>query len=1028
MFNYATLESLFGDRLSFDITERKLYSHDIGTLPSLIKPLVGKTFADVVVQPDKEEELVELARWASEQGVPLTPRGKATSGYGGVLPLKGGVVIDFYRMNKILNIDRKSMTATVQAGVVWEKLDYALSKHGLTLKMYPTSYLSSTVGGWLAQGGAGIGSYEGGWFRSIVEKARVVLPDGTLKEFSGADLDLISEAEGVTGLISEVTVQVQQNQDLEVAAVSCTSAEDLQYLTQLFVERNTPIWSILFINPKMAELKNITPLREHLGHVVEGRVDLPVSYVATLTFRKKDRSLVINEIKEIIKDDRFRLLDQEIAEHEWEKRFKIMLVKRLGPSLVPVEVVVPLSNFGKVMDEISRKITQPVVKEGIIIRNGKGGEPEVIILGFIPGDQRKLNYNLVFSLSLSIMKIAEKHGGGVYSTGVYFSGKGSQVLGSERMRKLKRYKREVDPGQIMNPGKVVDHTAISRAIGVAGALEPLMRALGNRVATKIGERPLMPVRGIPEDVAWYAYSCSQCGYCIDECDQFYGRGWESQTPRGKFYWLREYMEGREKWSQKMVDSILSCTTCEICNLRCSESLPIEPSWMKLRGQLIAKEEKMTFPPFEIMANALDSQGNIWAGYRKDRIAWMPEDIKKKHGPGKKAAYVYFTGCTASYVEHDIGIATTRLLDEAGIDFTHMGNDENCCGTPMLVAGKWELFAEIIKKNIQLFKDTGAHTVITSCPACDMMWRHIYPKWAKKLNIEYNVTTKHYSEILAEKITAGEFKFPKLNGKKVKVTWHDSCHIGRVSGVYEPPRELIRALPNADFVEMEFNRENSHCCGSVLTLLKDPETAAEIGKIRLNEAVEAGAEKVLALCPCCEFQFRVTVDKKKLPLEVVDLARFAVNTMGYELPDPNPEVKKQWATFEAMIALMTPQGFADLMQTMWPEVLDAMPMGMGKMMRLMGRIPGALVMMKPMFPVLFPKLLPKMMPKLMPTMLEKVGEWVPMPDYMSEQMPDMMPRVMNNLMPHMIGDVVPLVTQPMIDYLRRKTKERSNSPH
>jgi Fe-S oxidoreductase len=436
------------------------------------------------------------------------------------------------------------------------------------------------------------------------------------------------------------------------------------------------------------------------------------------------------------------------------------------------------------------------------------------------------------------MKIAEKYGGSSYSTGIYFSGKGPQVLGRERVRKLKNHKREIDPDNIMNPGKVVERTVISRAIGVAGAFEPLTRAFGNRIATKIGERPTKPVKGIPEDVAWYAYSCSQCGYCIDECDQFYGRGWESQTPRGKFYWLREYMEGREKWSQKMVDSILSCTTCEVCNLRCSESLPIEPSWMKLRGQLITREEKMTFPPFEIMANALDSQGNIWAGYRKDRLAWMPEDIMEKHGPGKKAEYVYFTGCTASYVEHDIGIATTRLLDEAGVDFTHLGNEENCCGTPMLVAGKWDLFAETIKRNIQLFKETGAHTVVTSCPACDMMWRHTYPNWAKKLNIEYEVTTKHYSEILAEKIVSGEFKFPSKNGKKVKVTWHDSCHIGRVSGVYEPPRELIRALPNADFVEMEFNRENGHCCGSVLTLIKEPETAAGIGKTRLNEAVEA----------------------------------------------------------------------------------------------------------------------------------------------------------------------------------------------
>ena len=140
---------------------------------------------------------------------------------------------------------------------------------------------------------------------------------------------------------------------------------------------------------------------------------------------------------------------------------------------------------------------------------------------------------------------------------------------------------------------------------------------------------------------------------------------------------------------------------------------------------------------------------------------------------------------------------------------------------------------------------------------------------------------------------------------------------------------------------------------------------------------------------------------------------------YDFPDPNPEVRKQWAVFEGMIALMTPQGFADLMGTMWPEMIDAMPFGMGKMMRAMGKIPGTLELMKPMFPILFPRLLPMMMPKVMPAMLERVAERIPMPDYMKEQMPEMMPKVMDNLMPHMIGDVVPLVTQPMIDYLRGK---------
>ncbi len=1015
----AYLLDRFQNRVSFRKSERKLYGHDIAAMPSLIKPLVGSTVPEAVVQPETEEELVGLTRWAAQRRVPLTPRGKGSSGYGGVLPVKGGIVVDFYRMNRVVSIDPDAQTATVQAGVVWEKLDRELKKHGLTLRLYPTSYPASTVGGWLAQGGAGIGSYEAGWFRDNVVSARVVLGDGTVKDFAGSELEVIADAEGITGLISEVTVRVQPLEDLEIVAIGCPDAHDLQRLVQSIVDEKLPIWSLVFINPRMAELKNKAPLLEHNGHPIEERVLLPAAYVITLAIRAKDREAVMGRLDELLKRCEAEILSDRIAQHEWNHRFKLMVVKRLGPSLVPAEVVVPLSALGDVMTEIERKVHQPVVKEGVVIREGTNGEPEVVILGFIPSDQRTFRYNFVFSLVLTIMKIAEEHGGRPYATGLYFASKAESILGEGRTRRLKAFKNEADGKGILNPGKVLEGGLVGRALGFANPFEPLIRPLGNRVIPEIGERPTKAVRDIPADVAWYAYGCSQCGYCIEECDQFYGRGWESQSPRGKWYWLREYMEGREKWDQFMVDTILVCTTCELCNLRCSAALPIEPSWMKLRGQLIQEEKRMTIPPFEMMAGALRKEGDIWAGYRKDRSAWFPEDLKEKHGPGRKAGVVYFAGCTASYVEHDIGMAGVRLLDAAGVDFTYLGEKESCCGTPMLVAGKWDLFAETLKKNVDAVKEAGADTVVSSCPACDMMWRNVYPVWAEKLGIEYGITAKHYTELVAEKIQTGEFEFPENDREPATVTWHDSCHIGRASGVYEPPRQVIEAIPNTKFVEMSHNRQAAHCCGSVLTLLKDPPVAADVGKTRLDEAVEAGAEKVLALCPCCQFQLRVSAEKKQVPVEVVDLARYAASALGHEFPDPNPEVQKQWAVFEAMIALMTPQGFADLMGTMWPELVDAMPFGMGAMMRRMGKIPGALDLMKPAFPVLFPRLLPMMMPKVMPVMLDRVAERIPMPDYMAEQMPELMPKVMDNLMPHMIGDVVPLVTQPLIDHLKGK---------
>ena len=141
------LTELFGDRVTFERLERRLYGHDIAAIPSLVKPLVGDTTPDGVVQPTSEAQLVEFVQWANERRIPLTPRGKGSAGYGGAIPVKNGVVVDFYFMKDVLAVDKDSLTATTEPGITWEQLDRQLKKQELTLRLYPTSYPSSSVGG-----------------------------------------------------------------------------------------------------------------------------------------------------------------------------------------------------------------------------------------------------------------------------------------------------------------------------------------------------------------------------------------------------------------------------------------------------------------------------------------------------------------------------------------------------------------------------------------------------------------------------------------------------------------------------------------------------------------------------------------------------------------------------------------------------------------------------------------------------------------------------------------------------------------
>jgi Fe-S oxidoreductase/FAD/FMN-containing dehydrogenase len=1007
------LEDIFDTRVTFDPVERRLYGHDIGVFPRLVRPVVGNTMPAAVVRPHSDEELQELVRLSSAQRIPLVPRGMATSGYGGVLPTKGGLVVDSFDMNHITEIDGDSLTVTVEPGVIWRHLERELTKHDLALHSYPSSAASSTVGGWLAQGGVGYGGFEYGWFRESVVSARVLLPTGQWRTFSGDDLDLISDAEGTTGLITRVTLRVRELEDEEVIGARFADPARLTAALDAIADQGVPLWSVSFSNPQMSRLKNqFPPKLEHGKPAEEEMPSLPEQYLALFVYPRSRRSEVAETLMRIIASQSGQMLDEQLANYEWGERFSVMKVKRLAPSLIPTEVVVPLEELEGFLAETEEKVKQPLVLEGMLVRGR-----DVVLLGFIPHDERSFGFNMAFVLALSVIKIAKAHGGRPYASGLYFAREAEKVLGTERLAALRDFKAKVDPNQVMNPGKILGNGLLGTFMGLAETLEPLARPLGNAAKSPLGER-FEAKKDIPGDVAWYAYACAQCGACVPECDQFYGRGWESQAPRGRWFYLRQVMEGHAEFNQKMVDAFLACTTCEVCNVKCPLELPIEPSWLKMRGKLIHDEDRLTFPPFEVMAASLRKERNIWASYSKDRADWMKEDVRAR--VKERADIGYFAGCTASFVEQDIAQATTCLLTKAGIEFTYMGDGEACCGIPMLVAGLWDAFEEIMRHNIEGMKEKGVKTVVTSCPACWLSWKVYYPQWAEKLGIDYPFEAKHYSEVLADAVRSGELEFTRPLHKKV--AWHDSCHMGRAGGIYEPPRELIRAIPGIELMEMEHNREEAHCCGSVLTLVADPPAAKRVGDVRLQEAEATGAEALVACCPCCEVQFRVTAQKSGRDLPIIDLAHLVCDAAGVEHRDPTEYGLKMWGTFEAMINLLMPENMADLMGELLPQLMDAMPGPMKAMMGVVTAMPAPLrdamlAVMKPVMPVMFPFLLPGMMPKVMPDMLAAVGRRVPMPDHMREQMPELLPMAMGNLLPKMLPEVIPLFMPKMITYLK-----------
>jgi Fe-S oxidoreductase/FAD/FMN-containing dehydrogenase len=1005
------LREIVGDRIRTDRVERRLYSADIGEMPKLVKPFLPAGLAGAVVRPSTEDEVIALVKLAARDGIRLVPRGASTSGYGGVLPVEGAVVVDLSGMHAVLDVGVAAKKARVQPGLIWEELERKLEPLGLALRLYPSSTPSSSVAGWLAQGGAGFGSYEYGMFKDNVESARVVLPTGEVRTFSGEDLArYIADAEGITGIITEVTVLLRDLGPEVHRLIAFPDSASINGALADISAKRLPIWSITFLNPESTRLKKKLP-HQHGHPYEEAHPDyapaLPEAYLAVIAYPESRRAAIDEPLAAIAAAHDGDELPAQAAEHEWEQRFAPMRLKRIGPSIIPTEVVVPLAELDAVLHEIDEKIKQPFVLEGMV---GKGDR--VVLLGFIPHDSRTFAFNAAFALSLSVIAIAKRHGGSAYSTGLYFRLEAASVLGEQRLRDLAAFKREVDPRGIMNPKKVLGSGVIDLVMGSAAALEPVIRPIAN--ASTPPKVPFASKRGIPAAVAYYAYACAQCGYCVHTCEEYSGRGWMSHSPRGKYLYLREVMEGREKFDQKMVDTFLVCTTCEVCNTRCQLQLPVEHSWMTMRGRLINEEKRMTFPPFEMMAASLRGERDIWAGKAVHRADWVPEDLPKPltdSGP-----VLYFAGCTASFVNTDVAEASVRLLTDAGYELSYMGEQEACCGIPMKVAGKWDLFEEIYEHNVAEAKKRGAKTIVTSCPACALVWKEMYADLARKRGDDYPFEVKHYSELVAPAIADGRLRLDQP--VDAKVTFHDSCHIGRAQGIYEPPRDMLRAIPGVELVEMEHNREEGLCCGSVLTLIGEKPVAPVLGGQRLREAIDAGADKIVALCPCCQVQLRDSALKNGLDIVVDDLARFVAEAKGYEIPISTDHSMYMWGYFDKFIDLMLPENMAALMAKVFPQMVDAMPPGMKPMIKAMRHVPGGLALLSKVMPLMFPLMAPSIMAKVMPAIVAAVRDYIgPMPDDMEALMPDLLPQTMEALMPNYLPLLIPYLTPRFIECAR-----------
>jgi Fe-S oxidoreductase len=212
--------------------------------------------------------------------------------------------------------------------------------------------------------------------------------------------------------------------------------------------------------------------------------------------------------------------------------------------------------------------------------------------------------------------------------------------------------------------------------------------------------------------------------------------------------------------------------------------------------------------------------------------------------------LYYPGCLTKFVLKDVEENYKKILTQLKIEYIMLGEMEFCCGSPVLNAGYEKEYNELVEKNREVLKKYGVGKIITNCPACYKMLKEQFPE----------IKVEHITQTIWKNIDK-----MKLKSFHEKITYHDPCHLGRHSGIYDEPRYILQAL-DFEVVELKNNRENSICCGGGAGLRTNaPQVAEKVAKM-LGEEIKT--EKIITTCPLCYVQIKEGTDKQVLELSQV----------------------------------------------------------------------------------------------------------------------------------------------------------------
>lgn len=241
--------------------------------------------------------------------------------------------------------------------------------------------------------------------------------------------------------------------------------------------------------------------------------------------------------------------------------------------------------------------------------------------------------------------------------------------------------------------------------------------------------------------------------------------------------------------------------------------------------------------------------------------------------GKTPDIVFWVGCAGSFDDRykKVTLSIIKILNHVGINYAVLGSEESCTGDPARRTGNEFLFQMQAVQNIQVLNGYNVKKIVTACPHCFNTLKNEYP------DLGGNYEVIHHSELIQELINSGKIKLSDANEfKGKKITYHDSCYLGRSNNVYEAPRQVLEIL-DADLVEMKRSKRNGLCCGAGGgQMFKEPEKGTkDINIERIEEALGTGADYVATACPFCMVMMTdgVKNKEKESEVKVLDIAEY-----------------------------------------------------------------------------------------------------------------------------------------------------------